>query len=184
MLYKTLKITFIICCLIFNSCGNSSSDKITQPFELSILDYNSKLPYSVLYTISNKELKIIKKGFKKYNKDSILFSINNLPLNITNQITNIKIDSLSVFYATKCQNNNDIKSFQFKKNGKSKKIILQNYYQDELSSSILIINELVPEKYKIQYNKEAIILEMNNCENIEIIDNWKNKKMPFWSIEF
>jgi len=176
MIHKALKNIFIFCCLFLISCGKPSTDTKIIPFELSILDFNSRLPYSVLYTLSNNEMKIIKKGIQKSKRDSVLFSINNLSLNKTNQVANIKIDSLSVFYATRCQKNYDIKSFQFKKNGKSKNIILQNYYQKELCESILIINKLIPTKYKIQYNKEAIILEMNNCENIEIIDDWENKK--------
>lgn len=176
MINKIIKGTFLICCLYFISCRDSSPNIKIQPFELSILDYNSRLPYSVIYSLSNDELKVIKKSIQKSKKDSVLFLLNNLPLKKINNIANIKIDSLSAFYATKCQNNYDIKSFQFKKKGKSKNIILQNYYHHELSSSILVINELIPEKYKIQYDKEAIILEMKNCKNIEIIDDWKNKK--------
>ncbi len=145
-----------------------------EPFELSVADYNYSMAYSVLYKLSNKNLTIIFRGELENEKDSILFSTIDLPKRKLKQLSKINIDSLSVFYSNNCMKDGDIKSFYFKKNGIYKRIQLQNYYHNELSPTIEIINELVPKKYRMYYNKENLIKGMERCDSFKIIKDWKD----------
>ncbi len=156
--------------LIFTiSCNN----KPIEPFELSITDFDYSLAYSVLYRLTNEKLTITFRGELENEKDSILYSTTELPKIQIRQLSEINIDSLSVLYSNNCISDGDIKSFQFSKNGKSKSVTLQNYYHPDLSPAIEIINGIVPEKFKMYYNKAELIKSMEDCGEFQIIKSWK-----------
>jgi hypothetical protein len=151
----------------------SWNNKPIETFELSLTDYNYSLAYSVIYKLTNEKLTITFSGELENEKDSILYITNKLPKNKIRTLSNINIDSLSVLYSNSCISDGDIKSFEFKKNGITKSITLENYYHAELSPAIGIINGIVPEKYKMYYNKKELIKEMKDCGEFRIIKDWK-----------
>ncbi len=156
--------------LIFTiSCNN----KPIEPFELSVADYNYSLAYSVLYNLTNEKLTITFRGEIENEKDSALYSTTDLPKSEIRKLSEINIDSLNVLYSNKCIDDGDIKSFSFNKNGISKTIHLENYYHAELSPAIEIINGIVPEKYKMYFDKEDLILEMEECGEFQIVKSWE-----------
>ena len=159
----------ILIIIIFTSC---KSEKI-EPFELSVADYNYSLAYSMLYKITDKKLTIIFQGELENEKDSILYSTIDLPKNEIRKLSKIKIDSLGVLYSNPCISDGDIKLFHFRKNGISKKVQIQNYYQKDLSPAIGIINNIVPDKFKITYNKEELIEDLKKCGESDIRMSWK-----------
>ena len=152
------------------SCNN----KPIEPFELSIADYNYSLAYSLLYQLSNEKLTIIFRGELENEKDSILYSTTKFSKDRIRQLADINIDSLNVLYSNVCIKDGDIKSFQFTKNGKSKSVSLQNYYHAELSPAIEIINGIVPEKYKMHFEKDKLIKKMEDCGKFQIIKSWED----------
>tara|TARA_R110002049_G_scaffold307110_1_gene506843 strand:+ start:70 stop:594 length:525 start_codon:yes stop_codon:yes gene_type:complete len=152
------------------SCNN----KPIEPFELSIADYNYSLAYSLLYQLSNEKLTIIFRGELENEKDSILYTTTKFPKDRIRQLADINIDSLNVLYSNVCIKDGDIKSFQFTKNGKSKSVSLQNYYHAELSSAIEIINGIIPEKYKMHFEKDKLIKKMEDCGEFQIIKSWED----------
>jgi hypothetical protein len=166
---KTFGLILSFALFISVSCNN----KQIEPFELSIADYNYSLAYSVLYQLSNDKLTITFQGELENEKDSILYSITELPKNKIRQLSNINIDSLNVLYSNSCIDDGDIKSFRFTKYGKSKSVSLQNYYHAELSPAIEIINGIVPEKFKMYYDKAELIKEMEDCGEFQIIKSWE-----------
>ena len=151
------------------SCNN----KPIEPFELSVADYNYSLAYSVLYTLTDKNLTITFRGELENEKDSVLYTSTDLPKNEIRKLADINIDSLNVLYSNACIEDGDIKTISFNKNGVNKTIHLENYYHTELSPAIEIINGLVPEKYKMDFDKEGLISEMENCGKFKIIKNWE-----------
>jgi hypothetical protein len=160
----------ILFALIFTiSCNNKS----IEPFELSITDSDYSLAYSVLYRLSNEKLTIIFQGELENKKDSVLYSTTELPKDKIRELSDIIIDSLNVLYSNNCIDDGDIKSFKFEKNGISKTVTLQNYYHSDLSPTIEIINGIVPEKYKMNFNKERLIKEMEECGEFQIIKSWE-----------
>ncbi len=151
------------------SCDN----KPIEPFELTIADYDYSLAYSVLYKLSNEKLTITFRGELENEKDSILYSTSKLPKNKVRKLSEINVDSLSVLYSNPCISDGDIKSFQFKKNGISKSVTLQNYYHAELSPAIEIINEIVPKKFQMYFDKKQLIERLERCGDAQIIDSWE-----------
>ncbi len=166
---KTIELILSFVLIFTISCNN----KPIESFELSIADYNYSLAYSVLYQLSNEKLTITFRGELENEKDSVLYSTTELPKNKIRQLAEINIDSLSVLYSNICIRDGDIKSFRFKKNGKSKSVSLQNYYHTELSPAIEIINRIVPEKYKMHFDKDRLIKKMEDCGEFQIIKNWE-----------
>ncbi|KAA5827660.1 hypothetical protein FPF71_02125 [Algibacter amylolyticus] len=164
---KAFKLIFVL--IITVSCNN----KPIETFELSITDHNYSLAYSILYILSNNNLTITFQGDLKNEKDSVLFSTTKLPQNKIRQLSNINIDNLNVMYSNSCIEDGDIKSFRFTKNGKSKHVSLQNYYHKELSPAIEIINKIVPEKFKMHYNKTGLIKDMKACGEFQIIKSYE-----------
>ena len=87
----------IICSVLFItiSCNN----KPIETFELSIVDFDYSLAYSVLYKLTNEKLTITFRGELENEKDSVLYSTIDLPKDKIRQLSNINIDSLSVLYS-------------------------------------------------------------------------------------
>ena len=162
-----LMLSFIL--FITVSCNN----KPIEPFELSVADYNYSLAYSVLYNLTNEKLTITFRGELENEKDSVLYSTTDLPKNEIRKLSKINIDSLNVLYSNACIDDGDMKSFNFNKNGISKTVHLENYYHADLSPAIEIINGIVPEKYKMYFDKENLILAMENCGEFRIIKSWE-----------
>lgn len=147
--------------LVFTiSCNNEP----IEPFELSIADYNYSLAYSVLYNLTNEKLTITFSGELENEKDSILYSTSDLPKRQLKKLSEFNIDSLNTDYTNDCIDDGNIKSFSIKKDSITKTVHLSNYYHPELSPAIELINEIVPEKYQMYYDKDDLIQEMKNCE--------------------
>jgi hypothetical protein len=51
------------------------------------------------------------------------------------------------------------------KNGKWKRVYLGNYYQQDVGNFVTLVNKLVPEKYRVWYDKER--LEAEDCTGYE-----------------
>jgi len=131
------------------------------------------MAYSILYKLTDEKLTITFRGELENEKDSILYSTTELPRKDVRKLSKINVDSLSVLYSNPCISDGDIKSFEFKKNGISKSVTLQNYYHTELSPAIEIINEIVPEKYKMYFDKTDLIENLKNCGDAQIIESWE-----------
>lgn len=159
---KIAKIIFIV--LITTTILSCKSSAI-EPFEISISDYNYSLAYSVRYKLTDKNLKITFRGELENEKDSIIYFTNNLPKKELKKISRIDIDDLKERYKTDCIADGDIKIFHFKKQGKNKRIQVNNYYQKDLSRALELINKIVPEKFEIYHNKAELLAGQKWCED-------------------
>ncbi len=169
---KVVGIILAIVLFFTISCNN----KPIEPFELTIADYNYSLAYSVLYKLSNEKLTVTFRGELENEKDSILYSTIELPKSKIRQLSEINIDSLGVLYSTVCIHDGDIKTFGITKNGKSKSVTLQNYYHAKLSPAVEIINEIVPDKYKMYFDRVQVMEGMEKCGEFQIISTWEEYK--------
>ena len=135
-----------------------------QPFEITVSDYNYSLAYSVEYKLTDKNLDITFRGELENEKDSILYSTDNLPQNKLRKISQIDIEALKDRYKNDCISDGDIKVFNFKKGAKTKRIQVNNYYQKDLSKALELINSIVPEKFKMYHDKTALLAGQKRCE--------------------
>ncbi|MEK6153871.1 hypothetical protein WIW50_11450 [Flavobacteriaceae bacterium 3-367] len=165
---RSIALTFLLCTLITNGCKNEP----IEPFELSVADFNYSMAYSILYRLTNDNLTITYRGELENERDSIIFTTTELPKNKIRELSQIRIDSLSAYYSNDCIADGDIKVLLFKKNDTLKRIQLNNYYHHELSPAIEIINKIVPERFKMYYDKNELMDRMENCEDKQIIKNW------------
>lgn len=173
---KILK-TFIIL-LLFVNCSNKKSEteiiesesslstekKTKLPFELTINEFNESQNYFIRYILTKDKLSLTKGSEMRRKNDTIIYANTNFQKDRIEPFLKIEIDSLTGYYANVCISGGDIKSFTIKNNDKSKTIRLDNYYHKDLSPAIELINEIVPEKYKLNYNKNKLINDIIECD--------------------
>src|SRR5690606_6330611 len=121
-----------------------------------VTDYDYSLAYSILYRLTEKKLIITFRGELENEKDSILYETDDLPRKEIRKLSKITLDSLGVLYSNPCIADGDIKVYRFTKNGITKQVQIQNYYQEDLSPVIELINKIVPEKFKMYNNKKNL----------------------------
>jgi len=80
------------------------------------------------------------------------------------KLSNINIDSLKKYYSNPCIRDGSQVIIKITKGRKSKVIQLDNYYQPDIGLAIELINSLVPEKYKIWYDKATLIRDLEKCK--------------------
>ncbi len=120
-------------------------------------------------------MKILFRGELEDEKDSILFVSKNLPKKSIRKLSKINIDDLAVFYSNPCIADGDIKGYRFEKNGTVKNVQIHNIYHEELFQVNELINQVVPEKYKMGgINKDSLIKYQERCGRIDIRESWEN----------
>ncbi|ASV30001.1 hypothetical protein CJ263_07075 [Maribacter cobaltidurans] len=139
---------------------------------MSIRDFNYASAYSKVYSISNEELKVVFKGELESESDTILFKSIDIPARSLRQLSQIDFANLKAIYSNQCVLDGDIKLFTYKKKDSLKNVLVENYFHEELSPAIDIINELVPREHQLQYNEKIIKELMQGCEEILIMENF------------
>jgi len=162
---NTQILIFTLIASILCSC---KSDPI-EPFELSVTDYDYSLAYSILYRLTEKKLTITFRGELENEKDSILYETDDLPRKEIRELSKITLDSLGVLYSNPCIADGDIKVYRFTKNGITKQVQIQNYYQEDLSPVIELINKIVPEKFKMYNDKKNLIESLERCGKSHVL---------------
>jgi len=66
-------------------------------------------------------------------------------------------------YANLCIDDGSQITVTLKKDGKKKSVRLSNYYHDDIGKIIYLVNSLVPEKYKVWYDKQRLIDDYARC---------------------
>ena len=152
---RILKAVIILC--LFNSCSSNN-------FELVISEQFKSPDYFVRYNLTENNLILTIGTEIPSKKDSIVYLTSDFEKHRVKQFSKINLDSLATYYANVCISGGDTKLFRIINDGKSKSIRLDNYYHNDLSPSIEFINELVPEKYKLNYNKDKLIKDIIECD--------------------
>lgn len=125
--------------------------------------------------VTDKDLKIFDRSGLMPEKDSLLFSKLLSPSDTLFKIGNVNFDQLKYGYLNPCLTNGSQIYVSITKNGKSKRVYLGNYYQQDVGYFLSLVNMLVPKKYRVWYDKEN--LEAENCtgyergESIQLFDS-------------
>ena len=157
--------------LLFSCSDNSSKaqsnidSKIDiKPFTASIFNSFYAEAYSVQTVLTDKELKIIFKSDLVGEKDTTVFLKILKPSDTLRQISEININQLKEYYSNPCIEDGSQVTVLFKKNGKSKSVHVSNYYQEDIGKIIYLVNSLVPEKYKVWYDKNKLLDDNKHCK--------------------
>jgi hypothetical protein len=123
------------------------------------------MAHRTVINLTDKELKIFDQTGMGEMKDSLLFSQSLSPSDTLFKISKVNFDNLKYSYMNPCVENKSEFSVNITKNGKSKRVFLGNYYQQDVGNFVTLVNKLVPEKYRVWYDKER--LEAADCTGYE-----------------
>lgn len=156
----------ILCTMTVAQTSQQIQNTEINQFYISIINggYNY-MAHRVLITLTDKELKILDQTGIGVMKDSLLFSKSLSPSDTLVQIGKVNFDQLKNSYLNPCVANGSQIYVSITKNGKSKRVFVGNYYQQDVGNFLSLVNMLVPEKYRVWYDKES--LEAENCTGYE-----------------
>jgi hypothetical protein len=138
-----------------------------KPFTASIINSNYAAAYSVVTVLNEKELKIIFRSGLVGARDTTVFAKALQLTDTLRQISEINLGQLKDYYANPCIDDGSQVTIVIKKDNKKKAVHLGNYYQEDIGKIIYLVNSLVPEKYKVWYDKETLIADYKRCKGIE-----------------
>lgn len=132
-------------------------------FEAIIVNSDYSMAYSIQTILTHKQLKIIFKSGLVGEKDSVLFSNSLQPSDTLQQISEINLSTLKGYYSNNCIEDGSQVTVTLKKGNDIKSVHLSNYYQEDIGKIIYLVNSLVPDKYKVWYDKEKLIADYKKC---------------------
>ena len=156
----------LLSCLAINSygqtCINNRFDDI-MPFEAIIANADYSMAYSIKTILTNKEVKIIFDGKVEGDKDSVIFSKSLPPSDTLRQISAISLIHLKSYYSNDCILDGSQVTVTLKRGKETKTVHLSNYYQEDVGKILYLVNSLIPDKYKVWYDKEKLIADYKLC---------------------
>jgi hypothetical protein len=147
----------IIAALLLISTSCFSQEKVVNPFQLNIK--YSTLVSSIKIRLTKDKIDIL--NFR--NKDSVVFSQNIKYSDTLQMISEMDVSKLNDYYSNACIDDGISLAIYYTRNKLSKTIILDNYYQNDIGEVVEYVNSLIPRKYKIWYDKNALISEYEKC---------------------
>lgn len=154
------KIISVMALAIFCSCNQT---KPLEPFKLVIRDYDYAMAYSRQFVLTEDDLNIVFKGELEGEKDSVIFSTVLKPTKDLRILSTFDFSSLSDEYKNSCVDDGSQILVSYTKDNKTKDIHLSNYYQKDVGFAVGVVNEIVPEKYEIYYDKAELLELQKGC---------------------
>jgi len=142
---------------------NSSKTYEINPFEAIIVNSDYSMAYSIQTILTHKHLSIVFKSGLEGEKDTLLFSKPIQPSDTIQQIGEINLSNLKEYYSNNCIEDGSQITVTLKKGSSAKSVHLSNYYQEDIGKIIYLVNSLVPDKYKVWYDKEELIADYKRC---------------------
>ncbi|MES2332774.1 MAG: hypothetical protein V4539_24410 [Bacteroidota bacterium] len=134
-----------------------------ESFEIEILNSYFAEAYTVSTILTDKQLKIVFKSGIAGTKDRTVFAEALTFSDTLRQIGEMDLTKLKAYYSNPCINDGSQITITLNKDGKTKSIHLSNYYHGAIGKIIYLSNSLVPEKYKVWYDKKILIDEYKAC---------------------
>jgi hypothetical protein len=166
---------FLMCCVLLTtarhaangrSTGNTATDT-TSLFELRILNSDYSLGLFVLTVLTNNKLTISISSGRVEERDSILFTEALQPSAALRELGEINLDGLKKSYSNDCMEDGLQMTISLKKDRKRKSVHVGNYYQEEIGKVILLVNSVIPGKYRIWYDKDKLTADYKRCKGIK-----------------
>lgn len=134
-----------------------------KPFVANILNSDYSMSYGVLVVLTNKDIKIIFKSDVVGERDSVLFYKAILPSDTLRQISEIDLNNLKDYYSNSCIQDGSQITVVLKKGVREKRIHLSNYFQEDIGKLIYLVNSIIPERYRIWYDKGKLEADYKKC---------------------
>jgi hypothetical protein len=134
-----------------------------KKFAATVINSDYSMAYSVAIVITDKQLKIIYKSGLEGGKDTVFFSKSLSPSDTLQEISEINITKLKEYYSNNCIADGSQVGVILKKDNEIKAVHLSNYFQEDIGKIIYLVNSIVPDKYKVWYDKDTLIAEYKKC---------------------
>ena len=158
---------FILFTSLYNDVSgqvnNLDKENSLEKFEITIGNSDYAGHSAVVFILTESNIKIIYRS-AIVKKDSLLFSQSLSTSDTLTQISKLNLDTLKPFYSNFCIVDGSQIFVTLNKNGNRKSVHLSNYYHEDIGKIIYLVNTLVPEKYKVWYDKEVLMSEYKNCD--------------------
>ena len=138
-----------------------------RPFSATVVNSYCAEAYSVVTVLTDKELKVIFKSNLEGAKDTTVFLKNLQPSDTLKKISEINLNQLEDYYSNPCIDDGSQVTITLKKENKTKAVHVSNFYQEEIGRIIYLVNSIIPEKYKVWYDKERLIADYKRCKGIK-----------------
>ena len=139
-------------------------DYLIKPFTITIIDSDYSNSYAIATIVTEAQLTIIFKGSLIGEKDSIVYSVRLKTSETLRQISEVDIGSLEKGYSNDCVKDGSQITVKIKKGAKYNSVHLSNFYQEDVGRLISLVNSIVPDRYKIWYDKESLIADYMKCK--------------------
>jgi uncharacterized protein (DUF608 family) len=160
-------LAFLLPLVLWNKSSGQLTSNIQnldiKPFEANILNSDYSMAYGVSIVLTNKDLKIIFKSDLVGEKDSVLFYKAISPSDTLRQISEIDLNNLKDFYSNSCIQDGSQITVVLKKGVSEKRIHLSNYYQEDIGKLIYLVNSIIPDRYRVWYDKRKLEAEYKKC---------------------
>jgi len=170
-LFLSHAILMAVCLFGFNNIKAQINDNEKQydirNFKVIIVSSDYAMAYSIQILLTDKQIKVFFKSGLEGGKDTILFSKILHPSDTLQQISIININSLKKYYSNPCIEDGSQITVLIQKDNQTKSVHLSNYYQEDVGKIIYLVNSLVPENYKVWYNKERLIADYKKCQGLK-----------------
>jgi len=134
-----------------------------KQFQIEIVNSNYASAYAILFIINNDNLNIYLKGDLEGEKDSLLFSRQLRPSDTLQKLSLVNLDSLKSHYSNDCVNDGSQVTVIIGRDKEKKSVHLSNYYREDIGKIIILVNSIIPDEYRIWYDKK-LLESFNNCK--------------------
>lgn len=162
----------IIVMILIISCGQGKEHRNLatveiEPFELTVTKFDFSMAYGIAYRITHKDLHIIFRGELEGEKDTTLFESLLKKSESLKNMSNIEFGKLKDRYFNPCIADGSQINVHFQKGKTKKSVYLSNYYQEDIGEIVDFVNQIVPNKYQIDYDKKWLEKRLKECILIE-----------------
>ena len=137
-----------------------------KPFEAIVVNgAYSLITHRIVIDVTEADLKVYVRFGLPQEKDSLLYSKSLPPSDTLFRLSKVDFDQLKNGYLNPCVPDGSQIIATIARGGKWKSVYLGNYYQPDIGIFLSLVNMLVPEKYRVAYDKAK--LEAEDCTGYE-----------------
>lgn len=145
----------ILLSILFFANIQCQTEPVVLNYSISIWNYDYSMAHTMYYHIDNRSLVVKSISGIENEKDSIFLKrkISKEEEKIlTDFLSSFKINNLKNSYVNPLVDDGDRKKINLTINSESKQVEVANMYDEQLAQLFIVINQIVDEHLRIQYN--------------------------------
>jgi hypothetical protein len=151
------------CCSPNETLQKLENDQQIPVFQIKVRNSDYSMGDNWIYVLTERDLKIIYREDVVGSKDTVLFTKTLAGSDTLRKISRIDFSQLHGSYSNSCMSDGSQITVQVIKGSDTTAAHLANYYRAEVGQLIALLNSLAPDKYRIWYEKKALIALEKEC---------------------